>query len=154
MLKSNRDPSASSSDSVQNMNISDHSFKYVRKHLREKHHFEKEKQTIFRYLLQYHYLGLHLMVESNLYRESEPSSKSLLGIDASNLYLFALKYQKQRLRLKLLYFLAELNFYSDVLKELDATHISQNSTLMTKMEQKIKVHEIITNTRMRPPTFI
>ncbi|KAG2378781.1 hypothetical protein C9374_007929 [Naegleria lovaniensis] len=128
--------------------------KYVRKHLKEKHQFEKEKNLIFRYLLEYHYLGLHLMIENNLYRRDNSDSKSLLGIDATNLYLFALKYQKQRLRLKLLYFLAELNFYSNVLTELDVTHITQNSTLITQMEQQIKVHEIMNMTREKPPAFL
>lgn len=127
--------------------------KYVRRHLSEKKHFEKEKILLFRYLLQYHILSLHLMIQGNLHRGTDLGSKTLFGIDSSNLYLFALKLQKQRIRAKLLLFLGELNFYSEVLKELDSSHVSANSTLMTQFEQKMKVHEIMTTTCAQPPEY-
>jgi len=121
--------------------------KYARKHLREKRRFESEKNMLFRYLLQYHYLSLHLMVETNMHRGAELYSKTLLGVDTSNLYLFALKYQKQRIRLKLMQFIAELNYYSEVLRELDASHVSGGATLMSQLEMKMKVHEMMNNTQ-------
>src|SRR3989338_2931679 len=72
--------------------------RYTKRHLKEKKEFENEKREIFRHLLQYHYISLQLMIESNLYRGSD--LKSVYDIDSSNLYLVALKYQKKRLFLK------------------------------------------------------
>ncbi|EFC39182.1 predicted protein [Naegleria gruberi] len=118
--------------------------RYIKNHLKEKKEFEKEKRKIFRYLLQYHYISLQLMMETNLYRGKE--LKSIYEIDSSNLYLLALKYQKQRLYLKLMYFMTELNYYSDILQLLDSNHIHAESTLMSLVERKIKAHEIMSHT--------